>query len=542
MQKSAVISTENVYQIKAPLATFDTVDLGDEDVLDWTQPSSLVAETITEVVESTSSSASDSNKDLEVLDENNHCVQNGKDKKQDDVTSDKTSAKSDTASDYDTVNFGLFKKRKNIDSSVQYERIENGSTPDLSDQEKSLKELSFDVKGSSLSVSDSESSDSDSGYVRSGYISVSKGVITQKIGLFKHVKVPVINDANSPSDSELTPTNSPNLRTRVPLPLPTLSDEDKKIRSKRKAYEKKLQRLQVTTNPIERPRSTTPISVFGLEEYASFSSPEKSPASTKLEKLKIKLPSDEFGAKHKETPKRGSKSEGHNIFDFSEEKLYTRTRAALLVQSDCIWGTSPKRVLIPPTLSPATSRKISKTLGSTGDLMKNSPEHIYDPVSDRLGSQKIIQSSNISPSWVTFDDASSSRPLPITQTCSEESKEIKKGYSNEETNFTDFYSSNVDFSLDHADEILTVSFEEKADGKTLSYVHFSHLFTFIKKTLKATTLVLTCSLWNQGPSDLGKKLLFTLSHFTTVMLQVNFCFLMSCAELSSHNHNTPNPV
>ncbi|KAL3873444.1 hypothetical protein ACJMK2_036560 [Sinanodonta woodiana] len=476
MQKSAVISTENLYQIKAPLATFDTVDLGDEDALDWPQPTSLVAETITEVVESTSSSASDSNKDLEVLDQNSHSVLNGKDDEKGDVISDKTSATSDTASEYDTVNFGLFKKRKNIDSSIQYERIENGSTPDSSDQEKSLKESSFEVKGSCLSVSDSDSSDSDSGYVRSGYISVSKGVITQKFGLFKHVKVPFNTDTKSPSDSELTPTNSPNLRARVPLPLPTLSDEDKKIKSKRKAYEKKLQRLQVTTNPIERPRSTTPISVFGLEEYVNISSPEKSPASTRLEKLKIKLPSDEFGAKHKDTPKRASKSEGQNIYDFNEEKLFTRTRAAVLVQSDCIWGTSPKRVLIPPTLSPATSRKISSTLGSAGDLMKNSPAL----VPDSLDSQKAIQSSDISPNWVTFDDASSSRP--ITQACIMERKENKEGYSNETMNSTDFYSSNVDFNLEHADEILTVSFEEKADGKVCDIQMERYMSTCSKVT------------------------------------------------------------
>jgi hypothetical protein len=55
-------------------------------------------------------------------------------------------------------------------------------------------------------------------------------------------------------------------------------------KSKRKAIEKRIQRLQVTNKPVERPRSTTPINVVNFEEYK----PEKSP-SLNSEKLSIKL-------------------------------------------------------------------------------------------------------------------------------------------------------------------------------------------------------------------------------------------------------------
>lgn len=133
--------------------------------------------------------------------------------------------------------------------------------------------------------------------------------------------------------------------------------------SKRKAYERRIERLRVTTSPIARPRSHTPISVVTLDEYATISSPEPSPAPPTVvpDKLKITLPCDEFSLKAK-TPKLQStkrKESDENCFEFTEEILFSRTKSALVVNEDGQLPISPRRVLIPPTLTPATSPKLS---------------------------------------------------------------------------------------------------------------------------------------------------------------------------------------
>ncbi|GFN97746.1 hypothetical protein PoB_002425200 [Plakobranchus ocellatus] len=134
--------------------------------------------------------------------------------------------------------------------------------------------------------------------------------------------------------------------------------------SKRKAYERRIERLKVTTSPIARPRSTTPISVVTLDEYANISSPDASPASPSVlqDKLKITLPVDEFAAKPK-TPKHHSgkrRSSEDTIFQFSEENLFSRSKSALLVEDDGQLPLSPRRVLLPPTLSPSSSPRLSR--------------------------------------------------------------------------------------------------------------------------------------------------------------------------------------
>ncbi|XP_055879121.1 uncharacterized protein LOC106055933 [Biomphalaria glabrata] len=133
--------------------------------------------------------------------------------------------------------------------------------------------------------------------------------------------------------------------------------------SKRKAYERRIERLRVTTSPIARPRSHTPISVVTLDEYANISSPELSPAPPSLipDKLKITLPCDEFTLKPK-TPKLQSakrKDSDEVCFEFTEEILFSRTKSALVVSEDGQIPVSPRRVLIPPTLTPSTSPKLS---------------------------------------------------------------------------------------------------------------------------------------------------------------------------------------
>ncbi|RUS76105.1 hypothetical protein EGW08_016136, partial [Elysia chlorotica] len=134
--------------------------------------------------------------------------------------------------------------------------------------------------------------------------------------------------------------------------------------SKRKAYERRIERLKVTTSPIARPRSTTPINVVTLDEYATISSPDASPASPSVlqDKLKITLPVDEFTAKSK-TPKHQSgarRSSEDSVFHFTEESLFSRSKSALLVEGDGQLPLSPRRVLLPPAPTQTSSPRLSK--------------------------------------------------------------------------------------------------------------------------------------------------------------------------------------
>lgn len=67
----------------------------------------------------------------------------------------------------------------------------------------------------------------------------------------------------------------------------------------------KQQRLEVTTIPIERPRSTTPINIAPLEAFIQSVSPS---ADRKVEKLKLSLPGDQFINKLKSPRKASTKS------------------------------------------------------------------------------------------------------------------------------------------------------------------------------------------------------------------------------------------
>ncbi|XP_067680208.1 serine/threonine-protein kinase pakG-like [Haliotis asinina] len=168
--------------------------------------------------------------------------------------------------------------------------------------------------------------------------------------------------------------------------------------SKRKAYEKRLQRLQVKTSPIARPRSTTPINVVTLEEYVVLSSPEKSPNSPSVaEKLKITLPPDEFCVKPRsprKSPRVKSNSEDESCFEFNEELLFSHTRSALLITEDGKVPDSPRRVLIPPTISPSSSPKLAPAtkLKKELDGVPGTPTLVY------------IQSPD-NENWATFPDA-----------------------------------------------------------------------------------------------------------------------------------------
>jgi hypothetical protein len=97
--------------------------------------------------------------------------------------------------------------------------------------------------------------------------------------------------------------------------------------------QKRIQRLQVTNKPVERPRSTTPINVVNFEEYK----PEKSP-SLNSEKLSIKLPPEEFRKRHKSPLRHHG-----DIFTFvNEDQLFTRTKSSV-VETAIKPGQSPKQ-------------------------------------------------------------------------------------------------------------------------------------------------------------------------------------------------------
>lgn len=76
------------------------------------------------------------------------------------------------------------------------------------------------------------------------------------------------------------------------------------------------QRLEVTTKPIDRPRSTTPINVANLEAFIKSVSPT---VGSKIEKIKLSLPGEQFVGRVK-SPK---KSSTRSWTDFCESGLHS---------------------------------------------------------------------------------------------------------------------------------------------------------------------------------------------------------------------------
>ena len=426
MQKSGIISMESLFEIKAPLASFDTVDLGDDE--EKTDPTVELMpvtpeESIAESVDSASSANSQSAEcklkyekslaKVETLstvetpsvssfnvgsteahtfeDETEKCENTGT------TGSTETNSSENNAAGGDILHRlkQKSKKHKETESKVKYQHIEN--TSDLSDQEKSpVPELKL-ASQFRIYDSDTDSSDSDSGYIRSGFISALKGV--KKGSKTKSKKAVKTIDRYNLSGSDTTPNASP--RVFRPVLPPPLTEEERAQQSKRKAYEKRLQRLQVTTSPIERPRSTTPIDIFGLDEYAVISSPEKTPQSGNLEKLKITLPPDEFNQKLR-SPRKSRITETHepHAFSFNEDLLFTHTKSALVVQDDGAKGLSPKKILIPPTLSPALSPR-SKRCSTALNLSPRSPRYLYTPHQSKTA---VVSPSHVGANWAKFED------------------------------------------------------------------------------------------------------------------------------------------
>lgn len=445
-------STETIYEIKAPLATFDTIDLDDDSLSLRSQKSDIVADTpekgIKETAESGSQGSSFDFSDdrstpvcgnegvtnvvgpseavAEIIvescesavskdtDSSNTTIHSdaegatgGNTQTNGDMIEPNSSENNASAEEIQTKLKVKGRKHKEKSSNVKYEKIDNS---DMSDQERSspMPALKFQMNPSKLYSTDSDSSDSDNGYIRGGFIATTRGsTSTRQIKPGPHHFTSSRFGVDT-VDSDSTPCNSP--KTVRPILPPPLSKEDAEKMSKKKAYEKRLQRLQVTTNPVERPRSTTPINIFSLDEYVSLSSPEKSPTCGSQEKLKITLPMEE-GYRSPRRSSRGSalkSADGNEVFNFSEDLLFTHTKSAFLVEDGQSRGVSPKRILVPPTLSPKLSPARSPVHSRSGSC---SPRYYYSPGSRRQGhsreSSLEIKSEFLSrgndENWANFD-------------------------------------------------------------------------------------------------------------------------------------------
>lgn len=483
MQKSGIISMESLYEVKAPLASFDTVDLGDDDRGNPTLDLMPVTpeESIAESVDSQSSNNSSSqNADSElkseaftpneiptaytlITEEHVQSCTDGTDSAKGDHTGTGTTGSTETTSSENNATGGEIlqrlklkgKKHKETESKVKYQHIEN--TSDLSDQEKSPSSELKLASPHKICDSDTDSSDSDTGYIRTGYIAALKGA--KRGSRNKNKKTVKVIQRYNLSGSDSTPNSSPKIFRPV-LP-PPLTEEERAQQSKRKAYEKRLQRLQVTTTPIERPRSTTPIDIFGLEEYANISSPEKTPQSGNLEKLKIRLPPDEFHQKN-QSPRKNATHDPH-VFSFNEDLLFTHTKSALVVQDDSVKGFSPKKILIPPTLSPALSPR-SQRCSTALNLSPRSPRYFYTPPKTISA---IISPNHAGENWAKFDDEKATKTFTAEHVSKGPVKQdhLSNDKSNIETIVTDKLDLYAKDKVLNEEEILTVNVKVINDRK-----------------------------------------------------------------------------
>lgn len=466
MHKSLVSKAEGRFDVRAPLATFDTIDLGED---------------ITFIKSS----------------KNNESV----------------SESSDEANKLDVIRkrqiFGKHDSSKYEPSDRHvYEKLSEGQSETNNIKESRPENREFMNQRPSPEDSFSDSSDSDSGYIQGGYLSMTDGRITKHEFPAKIPTSPFTGRHSHVVDHDIsqdnTPTSSPSLQ-RSPLPVLLQELEHVKLESKRKALEKRIQRLQVTTRPVDRPRSTTPINVVTLDEYREISSPEKHQTPDHLEKLKIKLPAEEFSCGRQRSPwkARGSISEASNVFNFNEEHLFTHTKSAFLLQNDGSVGQSPKRILIPPSLSPALSPAASpvKTVVQANVQPQTaSPKFYYSP---GLKSQSGTPSQQTTPAvscrrgnWIAFDDnwGSQNNTPAKNQSKTESAKDPNdnetcvpaNSHSNSESGkLNDAKTENIEVKLniphivEHAvcesehEEILTINIEEFKNGEKVCNINVS---------------------------------------------------------------------
>ena len=363
-------------EAKAPLATFDTIDLGEED-----QVRAKL---------------------------NNDCIPSAH------LTSSGQIQRLGPNDNIDGFPFG-FGKTFGKSMNTNYRKLSNGNENASHGYEsQSSANVSTDDSTSqgchASSDSNSDSGSSDSEYIRSGYISVPHGNVNisqeEVIFQFDSPQVQRSRFHQNESSDDSTPFSSPILpRASISSLISELQNE--KILSKRKALEKRIQRLQVTNTPVERPRSTTPINIHTFDEYKDFNSPEKSPCPEYAEKLRIKLPGEEFSPKLKSPWRERSARKDPHVFDFKEDHLFSRTKSALLVQNDGDSGLSPKRILLPPALSPchtASSPRRSAFYSSHTSQLENKLK-VNSTNSTQVSSQTLKEDS----AWDTFIQASASK-------------------------------------------------------------------------------------------------------------------------------------
>lgn len=381
------------FDVRAPLATFDTIDLGDGDFGKASEYRCVPSVSLPKTDEE-EANVSDSAPSSE--------------------TGSVIEAGTPTGSTANVI-FSEDIVSENQDSVGQYETISNSCDDDSCHEGTEAEADDCD------SDSDSDSSDSEGGYIKSGYISVNKGVVTT-------VKTPsaIVIEPQDRQENHLgsltpnrTPTSSPRLgysgAPKTLGPLPKFSS-----RSKQKAYEKRLKRLQVTTSPVARPRSTTPISIHTLEEYINISSPEQSPSATR-DKLKITLPYDEFKTRSKsprKSSKYGQKDVTPNEFDFSEEILFSHTKSALLVEDISDTKKSPKKVLISPTISTgiSTHELQSGNAGSPPVLVLHQAEVRTTNKTDLPPPKPTAKNTSVGQNWIAFDEDAKSNSLKDVKT------------------------------------------------------------------------------------------------------------------------------
>lgn len=470
MHRSLVSKSEGRYDVRAPLATFDTIDLG-EDIAFIHSSSSANDESVSESGDETNKAEIVKKRQL----------------------------------------FGKHASPKfeRSDSHV-YEKLGEGSAGNnLKDSRPETSECMNQRPSPDDSFSDS--SDSDSGYIQSGYLSMTDGRVTKHDFQSKIPTSPFSTRYSRVPDHDIsqenTPTSSPQL-ARSPLPVLLHELETVKVESKRKALERRIQRLQVTTRPVERPRSTTPINVVTLDEYKVISSPEKYQTPDHLEKLKIKLPAEDVSYSRQRSPRksRGSVSESFNVFSFNEEHLFTHTKSAFLLQNDGSVGQSPKRIFIPPSLSPAMSPAASPiksaVISSTPPITasqkfyynptlksqtESSPRHQPSVVTNLVRNNWIAFEDNLGPSnhnhpaknnSVTESAKDTDTKLSCVQTATNSESEISND-SAIKTNSTVDVKFNIPRIIEHAvcesecEEILTINIEEFNNGTKICNINVS---------------------------------------------------------------------
>ncbi|KAH9518370.1 hypothetical protein Btru_016548 [Bulinus truncatus] len=435
--KHRIVRREEI--LRAPLATFDTIDLGDEDVisnqtqsttsiLDFSQPKVNLLNLKTSKV-----LLEDGSLNTETIGDNNSKTigaNNSKKSLSQTGGEDKQGKEADVA-------------KEKITADSHDENPDDGKKNNLTASGCDLTETasSFSPPGSTTDKCESPSDDKHREVDKKDYQpSFTTGLSRQ--GTIGRVSIP-IKKQDSDSSSSSGSCNETTFTFRASRPsvgqlentdsggqfddhgseqdtlaslIPENIDPSQILSpSKRKAYERRIERLRVTTSPIARPRSHTPISVVTLDEYAAISSPELSPAPPSLlpDKLKITLPCDEFTLKPKTPKLQSSKKKDSDdlCFEFTEEILFSRTKSALVVNEDGQVPVSPRRVLIPPTLTPSTSPKLSKRtefLGSSAsEELSYAPKLVY--IEQNETAYKIFGETIDEPeeeNWASFPDSS----------------------------------------------------------------------------------------------------------------------------------------